>query len=434
MKMNLSLLSVVCCLWSCLPADTAVLTPDDAVKLALAHSPSLKSHDQDLLAAASRRLQAESGLRPQLDARAQAFHFEGLENQALGPVSIPVIDNQFTASVGITQPLYTGGRATQQKLSARLGEEATRQSLTSSVADMTLQTLMAYWSWSKALEQSEALQMAVTRMKALAADTVNLEKAGLATDNDRLAVEVSLDQTQLQLDDANQQAELNRIELSRLTGRDWGETETPQQPVLKPGNLTVIPLEECLRQSFSNRADLVALRLSARAGAALVEAARAESRPQLALVARYEQGRPNPRDFPPDDQWRDDAVIGAVVTWTLFDGGLTRGRTGEAQARATREALLLQAAEESVVSQVRTAHMTLHHALKRLETTRHAETGARRNLDVATDLLKHGMTRHSDVLEAQSKLTHTTARRIAAEADILLAQAALKHATGGLAP
>jgi outer membrane protein TolC len=165
-----------------------------------------------------------------------------------------------------------------------------------------------------------------------------------------------------------------------------------------------------------------------------VDAARAESRPQLALIARVEQGRPNQRDFPPDDRWREDAVIGAVISWNVFDGGLTRGRTAEAQARATREALLLQAAEESVVSQVRTAHLSLRHALSRLQTARHAEAGARRNLEVAADLLKNGLTRHSDVLEAQSKLTLTSAQRIASEADILLARAALKHATGGLTP
>ena len=432
MKMNLSLLSVVCCLWSCLPADTAVLTPDDAVKLAIAHSPSLKGHDQDILAAASRRLQAEAGLRPQLDARAQANHFEGLENQALGPVSIPVIDNQISASIGITQPLYTGGRATRQKLSARLGEDAARHSLTASTADVTLQTLIAYWNWSKALAQSEALQMAVNRMKALATDTVNFEKAGLATDNDRLAVDVSLDQTQLQRDDADRQVDLNSVELARLTGREPGTTEIPLKPVLAPWHLEIPALEDTLKQALTNREDLIALRLSAQAGAALVEAARAEGRPQLSLIARYEQGRPNQRDFPPDDQWRGDAVVGAVVTWTLFDGGLTRGRTSEAQARETREVLLLQALEESIISQVRSAHLTLRHSLNRRQTALHAEAGSRLNLEVATDLWKNGMARHSDVLEAQSKLTNTTAQRIASEADIILARALLDHAAGRL--
>lgn len=410
--------------------EAATLSSDEAVRLAVAHSPSLKSHDQDIQAASARRLQAEAGLMPQLDTRIQANHYEGLENQALGPVSIPVIDNQLSASIGITQPLYTGGRVTQQKLSTRLSEDAARHSLSASTADVTLQTLNAYWSWSKAVEQAEALQAAVVRMKALAADTRNFEKAGLATDNDRLAVEVSLDQTQLQLDDAVLKAGVSRVELARLTGRELDATVLPQKPVLPPDSLKAPALDDLLRLAFTNREDLVALRLSARAGTALVEAARAEARPQLALIARYEQGRPNQRDFPPDDQWRDDAVIGAAVTWNLFDGGLTRSRTSEAQARATREALLLQAAEESVASQVQVAGLILNHSRGQLQTAMHAEAGARRNLEVTTDLWKNGVARHSEVLEAQSKLTSTTAQRIAAEADIILARAALDHATG----
>ena len=424
------LLSAVCCLLSSLPASAAVLAPDDAVTLAIRHSPELKIRGEEIVTASARRLQADAGLRPQVDTRAQANHFEGLENQALGPVSIPVIDNQFSASIGITQPLYTGGRATQQKRSARLGEDAARHALASSTADVTLQTLIAYWAWSKALAQSEALQMAVTRMQALATDTRNFEKAGMATDNDRLAVEVSLDQTHLLLEDANRAAELNRVELSRLTGHAWTLADTPQKPVLQPGSLAVPALEETLATALTNREDLNALRLTTRSGAALTEAARAEGRPQLALIARYEQGRPNQRDFPPDNQWRDDAFVGAVVSWNLFDGGLTRGRTAEAQARATRDALHLQAAEESVIGQVRSAHLNLHYSLVRQQTALRAEGGARRNLEVATDLWKHGAARHSDVLEAQTKLTTALSQRIAAEADILLAQAALNHATG----
>ncbi len=430
MRVNRCLLSAICCLGSSLPSSAIVLAPDDAVNLAIRHSPVLKDRGEEIVAASARRLQADAGLMPQLDTRAQANHFEGLENQALGPVSIPVLDNQFSASIGITQPLYTGGRVTQQKLSSRLGEDAARHALASSATDVTLQTLVAYWTWSKALEQSEALQMAVTRMQTLVTDTRNFEKAGMATDNDRLAVEVMLDQVQLQLNDTDRLSDSSRVELSRLIGRDLGAVETPQKPVLQPEGLVIPSLDEALSTALSNREDLIALRLSARAGTALVEAARAEQRPQVALIARYEQGQPNQRDFPPDDQWRDDAVVGAVVSWNLFDGGLTRGRMSEAQARATREALQLQATEESVISQVRTAHLSLRHSLLSRQTALHAEAGARRNLDVATDLWKHGASRHSDVLDAQTKLTTAISQRIATEADILLSRATLNHATG----
>jgi outer membrane protein TolC len=413
-------------------ADRVILSPEEIVRLTLTHSPTLKSQDESIRAASARRLQADAGLMPQLDARAQALHFEGLENQALGPVSIPVIDDQFSASLGITQPLYTGGRVTQQKESMRLGEKATHHARAFSSSDLTLQTLTAYWQWSKALARIEAFQAAVCRMQSLATDTRNLEKAGLATDNDRLAVDVALDQTRLELDEAEQSADLSRIDLTTLTGRNFSTNEVPRKPVLQPFDNQAPPLPESLAKAYEQRADLASLRLNTRGSEALVEAARADHRPQVALIARVEEGRPNQRDFPPDNQWREDALIGATVSWNLFDGGLTRAKTAEAKARATREALQCQALEEAVAAQVQKAHLSLQHTLNRLQTSRHAEAGATRNLEVATDLWKNGAARHSDVMEAQSKLTTATARRIATEADVLIGQAILKHATGGM--
>lgn len=430
---KITLLTAIFCLAvsaSSSRSEPVVVTPDSVVKLTLAHSPALKSRDEAVLAAAARRRQADAGLKPQLDTRAQALHFEGLENQALGPVTIPVIENQYSASIGITQPLYTGGRVTRQKQGARLNEESSRHARSASSSDLTLQTLTTYWQWSKILAQKETYQAAITRMNALATDTRNLEKAGMATDNDRLAVEVSLDQAQLQFDEAQQQADLCRIELERLAGREFTPDEIPQKPVLAPADLLPPPLDNARTQALTNRQELIALRLAACASDTLVAAVRADGRPQLALIARYEQGNPNQRDFPPDDKWRDDAVIGATLSWNLFDGGLTRARTAEARTRASSDALQLQAMEESVVAGVRAAHLSLQHALARRQTALHAEAGASRNLEVATALWKNGTARHSDVLDAQSKLTATTAQRLAVEADIILAHAALRHATG----
>lgn len=420
-----------CGLWAvtCL-ADPAVISPEDVVSLTLSHSPTLKSHDESIQAATARRQQADAGLMPQLDARAQALHFEGLENQALGPVSIPVIDNQFSAAVGITQPLYTGGRVTSQKRSAKLGEESSRQARAASSSDLALRAVTAYWQWSQSLARIEAFQSAVDRMQVLATDTRNLEKAGMATDNDRLSVEVTLDQTRLELDDAQRQASLSLVELATLTGREFSTNAAPRKPVLQPSDRAVQSLQKSIANACEQRAELKSLRLNAKGSEALVEAARADRRPQLSLIARVEEGRPNQRNFPPDDQWREDALVGATVSWNLFDGGLTRARTAEARAKATRDTLQCQALEEAVVAQVRTAHLSLQHALNRLKTTQHAEAGARRNLEVATDLWKNGAARHSDVLEAQSRLTLTTTQRISAEADVLIGQATLKHATG----
>ena len=414
-----------------LPANAAtVITPTEVIQLTLAHSPALKARAEDILAADARQRQAEAGLMPQLDARAQANHFEGLENSPLAPgVGIPVFENQYSASIGITQPLYTGGRVTNQKRAAALNAEASHHARQASSADLTLTALITYWQWSKTVAQFSAFQSALNRMAALTTDIQNLKQAGLATDNDLLATEVLKDQARLQLEEAQRQADVGRVRLTQLTGRHFTIDDVPLEPSSSTP-VAIPPLEDCLAQAVTNRKELASLRLNAQATSALVEASRADRRPQVALIARYEQGNPNNRDFPPDDQWRDDAVIGAAVSWNLFDGGLTRARIAEARSQATRKQLELQAQEEAVLAEVQEAHLNLRHAFSSLETTAHAESSAQRNLEVATDLWKNGAARHSDVLDAEAKLTATNAQRIAAEADIIITQTSLLHAMG----
>ena len=411
-------------------AQTNVIGPDDVVTWALAHSPSLKVTREDYRAASARRIQADAGQLPRLDAQGQAQHYDGLENRPLGAgVVIPVIENQYAASLALIQPLYTGGRVSAQKRGMRFAEEASLRSHAARGATLALETLTAYWQWSQARAQIAAYEAAVTRMNALAKDTKNAKEAGLATDNELLSAEVSADECQLQLDDAKRREELGRVTLTRLTGRVFSEECVPVKP--DPGAAIPFPApREAIACALTNREELAALRLAVRAGDERITASRAEARPQLSLIARYEYGRPNMRDFPPDDTWRDDTMVGAAMTWNLFDGGLTRARTAEARAQADRDRFQLEAAEETVVAQVRQAGLTLRHADVRLKTTTHAFTAASRNLEVAGSLWKNGIARHSDVLDAQARVTGSQADLITAQADLILARVALTHALG----
>ena len=412
-------------------SNSVVVLPSEIVRRAIDHNPALKVRDEDTRAATARLRQAEAAGRFAADVRFQALHFEGLENETLGPgISLPVIEDQYAGSVGLTQPLYTGGRVAFQKRSARLSESAARLSQSAATADLILKALTAYWQWSKAVYQVESLESATTRVQAQTADTRHLHEAGMATDNDLLAAEVLLDQTRLQLDDCVRKTDVARIQLERLTGMPLPASGRPQPPAcpLAPN----LSLDAVQALALTNRTELAALSRQAAAAEASVRAVHADKSPQISLVARYEQGRPNMRDFPPDDKWADDTYVGAVASWNIFDGGMTRGRVAEAQARAVQARLQLQDAQEGIRAQAEEAFLSLRHAISRVQTAAHAESSASRNVQSATDLWKGGLARHSDVLDAQSRLTDAVYQRIGSEADAVVAEATLRYATGFL--
>lgn len=410
----------------------ALITPAEIVRKALDYSPFLKSQDESVRVAAAQRRQANATGGPQVDARFQALHFNGLENESLGPsLSLPVIQDQYAGSVGVTQPLFTGGRIWNQQRSSRLNETASRSSRCASESDVVLDALAAYWQWSKAIRAVSAMQSAVARMKAHAADMANLRATGMATDSDVLSSDVLLDQTLLKLDDAQRQVDLARTRLAELTGAEPALNLQPEEAAAPPDN-DPLALDAAIAAALSNRSELAAARLQADAADAAAAAARADAFPHIAVSARYEQGRPNNRDFPPADEWKSDTYVGASVSWMLLDSGLTRARTAEARARAAQGRIQAQRLQDRIEAEVKQARIALTSARSRTRTAAHAEASARRNVEVATDLWKNGMTRHAEVLDAQASLTDAQSQRIAAQADAAIAEAALRHAMGVL--
>ena len=272
----------------------------------------------------------------------------------------------------------------------------------------------------------QALQAAVDRTEAHAVDMRNQFEAGMITDNDLLATEVQLDQTRLFLEDAQNRVAIMRSRVEFLTGDPLPENAVPDKAVISPG-LTSIGTNAAV-----NRPEAAARSFDVKASKAQLRGVRSDFYPQIALSARYEQANPNMLDFPPVDEWKDDAFAGVTLSWNLLDWGLTRAKVAEAAAQAEQARLRLSQVEEQISLQVREAQINLQDAVSRVAVAERAGKSAERNLQAATDLWHNGLARHSDVLDAMAQLTDSQYQLTAAQADVLLARAALDHATGDI--
>jgi len=406
------------------------VTPQEIVRAAIEHSPLLRASDQEIEAAKAKKSQANALGLPSLDLSGRALQYDGLVESSLGPtITIPAIEERYSASATLTQPLYTGGRNASKRRSAAFQRHAAEAGRRGAEADVALQALTAYWSWSKAFHALETLQSAVDRMQAHATDMKNLHEAGLATDNDQLATDVVLDQTRLRLEEAHRRVDLARARIAFLTGQDLAVDAAPEAAAIVE-DLAAASEAESLDSARSNRAERVAREMEANAAQAQVRAARADYFPRISLMAGYETANPNNLFFPPEEEWSDDSFVGVVVSWNIFDSGLTRAKTREAAARAAQARLRQEQEDEAITLEVREARANLQDALERVTVAGRAEQSAQRNLAAATDLWQNGLTRHSDVLDAHAQLTEVQYQAVAARADALLARAALDHATG----
>ena len=407
------------------------LTPEQIVSQTIDHSYSLQSANQEINATSAQYRQAKAQSFPTLDTQAKAARYQGLEDSSLGPdLTLPAIENRYSASIGVTQPLYTGGRISNQKESARFQNAAAEHTRNATEADLILSALSAYWNWSKAYFVVQSLESAVARTEAHAMDMRHQHEAGLVTDNDLLATEVQLDQTKLSLEEAQNRVALARARIQFLTGQSLGTNEIPEKAIVPPEWNTSATNAEA--DAISHRPEKAARLLEVKAAEAQAKSSQADFYPQIALVARYEQANPNSLDFPPADEWNDDAFAGVTLSWDVFDWGLTKAKAAEAAARAKQARLRLSQVEEQITLEVQEAQINLRDAISRIAVAQRAEQSAQRNVQAATDLWQNGLARHSDVLDALARLTDAQYQLTATLADAVLAHIQLEHATGKL--
>ena len=409
-----------------------IIKPEQVVRAALVHSPVLQSAESEERATAARMDQTRAGGQLNVAVDARAAHYWGLYDQQLGPqLVIPGIPDRYGAGIQATQPLFTGGRITRERSAAAFTHDAASHAQRGTEADVSLAALSAYWGWSKAVSAVESFRAAVRRVEQHNTDMQNNHKAGLVTESDALATTVQMENTRLQLTEAERRVDTARAQLAYLMGR---ELPAQAQPLAAATANTMPPLPESvlLGMAQTNRAELAARRQEVRAAGEQMEAARADNHPQLALAARYEQLRPNMLEIPPADEWNHDAFVGVTASWNLFDSGLTRAKVAEAAARREQARQRQQQATDQVALEVRAARVDLANAGERLTVSLRAAESARRNLKVADDLWKNGLTRHVELLDAYAQLTDADFQVIAASVDVELARAELAHATGKL--
>jgi outer membrane protein len=413
------------------PAAEALLVyPAQIVSNTLVHSPALQSSEKEIETMQARERQAKAQRLPQLTGDARASHYAGLEDWIFGPTQIiPAIENRYGAGVQLSQPAYTGGRLKAQRQSARFQKEAAEQTRRSHAADLTWQALSAYWNWSKAYYSLEALTAAVTRMEGHAQDMNNLLQAGLATENEKLATDVLLDQTRLRLEETKRRVEVFLARIAFLTGQAIPEGSVPARAV-EPAAAPLPAEPVLLATARTNRAELAASQAEVKSAEEAIRTSRSDFYPQISLLARYESARPNLLNIPPNDEWVDDGFVGAVMSWNLFDWGLTRAKVAEARARAEQTRLQHEQTGEEIDLQVQEARINVADARERVVVAERAQASAQSNLRVATDNWHNGLARHSDVLDAHAQLTSAQSDAIAARADLVLALAALEHAIG----
>jgi outer membrane protein TolC len=183
---------------------------------------------------------------------------------------------------------------------------------------------------------------------------------------------------------------------------------------------------------MAQRDDYLGARAALEAQAKAVDAARAAAWPTVALQGAY-GGRwaADPTDRPAGTDRADDVGrVGLVADLPLFEGGRIRARVREQQAKLAAARERLRKLELQVRLDVETAILSIVSSRQRIAATQKATEQGTESLRIEREKYELGRGAIVDVLDAQSALLEAQTTYYRALAELSVATAQLKLATG----
>jgi outer membrane protein len=347
--------------------------------------------------------------------------FRLLQPSGLVRVVYPDIPDNYFSRATFQWPIYTSGRTDALVRAAEAEARASAADVDVTRADLRLEVTRTYWALITAGEAARVVQESLARADAHVRDVRSQFDAGLVPPNDVAAAEAQRSRQELQLIESRNLRSSTLEDLRRLTGI----------------TTDIVPEAQLTADAARTQAAATGQRAEQRAIAERISAAEermnaidASAKPTVAVHATADYANPNARHFPRMDRWRTSWEVGAMVNWTLWDGGRVAAEKGE--AAAATQALRYRRAEvdDQIATDVRQRQLDVesaHAALTAADAEVRSAAEARR---VVAERFNVGVATSTEVLDAQLALLQAELDRIRALANIKLSEARLERALG----
>ncbi len=416
------------------------LTLEDAVSLGLANSRTLQASAARVAGAEARASEARAGMLPSLKFEGSYKRLSDVDPFLVQlpimpqPIEIsPTVLDNTNLRVGLQQPLFTGFRLLSNAQAAERLAEASVSDHATDRADLVLNITAAYWTLYQARETERFVTDNVRRIQGYVRDIGNLLKAGMATRNDALKMDVQLSTARLSLIDARNDVQLAAMNLNTLLGRP---VETPLVPMSTPGvvqDSSSTSVDQLTVTALAGRPDLQAMSSRVEASRAGMRATQAGWWPQLYLGANYYYSRPNQRYMPTRDEFKGTWDVGVMLSMDIWNWGQTARQTDQAEAALRQNELMYEQMRDGVALDVHRAALQVQRARERADVANLGLQQAEENLRESTDRFRRGLVTVSELRDAEVALLQATITQSGARVEAEISRTRLARSLGNLA-
>jgi len=353
------------------------------------------------------------------------------EKYAYLPKDEAVIDmrNVFFGNIGMTQPIYTGGKIKETYNMAKYGEKMMEAKKNVSQSEVIVQTDKRYWKVISLKEKVKLAEDYLKRIDTLLVDVQNLYNEGIITRNKVTKVKVKKDKIQLQLTKAENGLKMARMALNQTIGAPLDTTIKLQDSI--GGVYDLKNPQNYVDQALSQRPELKALNNGVKMAESGVELMKSRYLPNIGLKANYTMTNPNPYNgF--ESEFGGDINVGVMINIPIYHWG-DKKHTLEA-ARHNKKASIhkLEESREKISLEVQKTIFSYREAIKKVQMTKSSLQHAEDNLEMTQDNFDEGISKISELLEAQSMWQEAYADYIESKTEYKLTETELQKAAGQL--
>ena len=271
--------------------------------------------------------------------------------------------DNYDVNLGLTQPLYLGGKVGTAIKIARFVENSAGDDIRARRQDIIVQTKVAF---SQALYIEELIRVRKESLRVLQ-QHLNLTRdqlqAGTVSRFEVLRAEVEFSNAQPPLIQARNQWEEIKNLLKRLLAIDLA-TPVEIKGTLAYTESQPVDIGEAERLALIQRPEIQKQEISTQIRTQQIELAKSGYLPNLSLFANYSGLSPALSSARDNWNWRWNT--GLALQIPIFNGFETSSQVSQARIQSDQDRIRLQDLKEQVKFEVRQSYMEVHEAQKRI--------------------------------------------------------------------
>lgn len=442
------LMSVIISLYSThivFAADSLKINLSDAVGLALKNNRSIEQAKDDRESARWNlsAIRRESGPRLSWssnankiggkyygDSRERHYFYENIPEEVLEYNDIllrefPSYQTEFSNTLNLSMPIYSGGRLESQRKAAEYNLSSADLILENSRQQIKFQTTRALY---QVLQYQNLMNVRQEEMKNLSEhlETVKIQyEVGTVAMSDFLATNVQLANSQQNYNSAQINFENAVATLNNLLGLPVDTN------LIISEKLSYSPFDEdenfCLEYALSHRPDGIAAAYAAKSSEESINSAKAGTRPNVsANVNGFFSGEGVFKADHDRERWS----AGLQISWNIFDNNVTSAQIHQAKSAQKKAESQAQEQLETIRLEVHNAYTSLRISEKNVKLSEEAIKQAQEQYLISKIRYEEGVDTNLNVMTSQEKLTQAQTNYFSALYTYNTSRAQLEKAMG----